>query len=147
MGEKFHRHEYPDESPKFRVHGDLVIEHYTHCLEGPEPQVIKHFSCSTQLRLKFILLIYVRMPTIVHILTFISRKNYSWWFKYEISIIWAIFIFMSSLNFMLSRVEHGKSFVTLRPGFDFYWHDIVSLSKTHQLNTVLDNTQEVVALS
>ena len=43
-------------------------------------QVIKRFSCSAQLRLKFILLINVKMPTIVGtivgILTFISRINY-----------------------------------------------------------------------
>ena len=43
------------------------------------PQVIKLFSCSTQLRLKFILLINVKMPTIVGILTFISRINYRFW--------------------------------------------------------------------
>ena len=40
------------------------------------PEVIKLFSCSTQLRLKFILLINVKMPTIVGILTFMSRINY-----------------------------------------------------------------------
>ena len=40
------------------------------------PEVIKLFSCSAQLRLKFILLINVKMPTIVGILTFISRINY-----------------------------------------------------------------------
>ena len=39
------------------------------------PKVIKIFSCSTQLRTKFILLINVKMPTIVGILTFISMKN------------------------------------------------------------------------
>ena len=42
----------------------------------PGPEVIKLFSCSTQLRLKFILLKNVKMPTIVGILTFISRINY-----------------------------------------------------------------------
>ena len=42
----------------------------------PGPEVIKLFSCSTQLILKFILLINVKMPTIVGILTFISRINY-----------------------------------------------------------------------
>ena len=47
-----------------------------HCT-GPE--VIKLFSCSSQLRLKFILLINVKMPTIVGILTFISRINYRLW--------------------------------------------------------------------
>ena len=42
---------------------------------GPGPEVIKLFSCSTQQSLKFILLINVKMPTIVGILTFISRIN------------------------------------------------------------------------
>ena len=41
---------------------------------------------SAQMRLKFILLINVKMPTIVGILTFISRINYRlWWFKSKIS--------------------------------------------------------------
>ena len=40
---------------------------------------MKPFSCSAQLRLKFILLINVEMPTIVGILTFISRINYRLW--------------------------------------------------------------------
>ena len=41
----------------------------------PGPEVIKLFSCSTQLSTKFFLLINVKMPTIVGILTFRSRKN------------------------------------------------------------------------
>ena len=40
----------------------------------PGPEVIKLFSCSTQLSMKFILLINIKM-TIVGILTFISRIN------------------------------------------------------------------------
>ena len=43
---------------------------------GPEVTRIKLFSCSTQLSLKFILLINVKMPTIVGILTFMSRIHY-----------------------------------------------------------------------
>ena len=39
------------------------------------PEVIKCFPCSTQLSTKFILLIKVKMPTIVGILTFISMIN------------------------------------------------------------------------
>ena len=39
------------------------------------PQGYKTFSCSTQLSTKFILLTNVKMPTIVGILTFISRVN------------------------------------------------------------------------
>ena len=38
-------------------------------------QVIKVFSCSTQLRTKFMLLTNVKMPTIVGILSFISMIN------------------------------------------------------------------------
>ena len=41
----------------------------------PDPEVIEHFSYSTQLSTKFILLINVKMPTIVGILTFISMIN------------------------------------------------------------------------
>ena len=36
----------------------------------PGPEVIKRFSCSTQLCMKLILLINVKMPTTVVILTF-----------------------------------------------------------------------------
>ena len=39
------------------------------------PEAIKLFSSSTQLSTKFILLINVKMPTIVGILTFISMIN------------------------------------------------------------------------
>ena len=46
---------------------------------SPGPEVIKLFSCSTQLSVKFVLLINVKMPTMpkfVGILTFMSRINY-----------------------------------------------------------------------
>ena len=39
------------------------------------PEVIKLISSSTQLSIKFFLLINVKMPTVVGILTFMSRKN------------------------------------------------------------------------
>ena len=42
---------------------------------NPSPKVVKLFSYSTQLSTKFILLINVKMPTIVGILTFISMIN------------------------------------------------------------------------
>ena len=38
-------------------------------------EVVKLFSCSTQLSMKFILLINVKMPTIIDILKFISKIN------------------------------------------------------------------------
>ena len=41
----------------------------------PGSQVINFFSCSSQLNIEFILLINVKMPTIVGILTLISMIN------------------------------------------------------------------------
>ena len=41
----------------------------------PGPEVKKLFSYSTQLSMEFIMLINVKMPTIVGILTFISMIN------------------------------------------------------------------------
>ena len=41
----------------------------------PGPEVIKKILCSTQLNMKFFLLIHVKMPTIVGILTFMNMKN------------------------------------------------------------------------
>ena len=41
----------------------------------PGPEVIKIISCSIQLSMKFILLIYVKRQTFVGILTFMSKKN------------------------------------------------------------------------
>ena len=43
--------------------------------DTPGPEVIKLFSCSTQLSMKFFLLINIKMPTVVGILTVISGKN------------------------------------------------------------------------
>ena len=40
------------------------------------PKVIKLFLCSIQLSMIFFLLINIKMPTIVGILIFISRKNF-----------------------------------------------------------------------
>ena len=41
----------------------------------PGPEVIKLFSFSSQLSMKFFLLINVKMPTVVGILTFKGGKN------------------------------------------------------------------------
>ena len=41
----------------------------------PGPEVIKLFACSTQLSMKFIMLINVKMPTSVVILIFMSMIN------------------------------------------------------------------------
>ena len=46
-----------------------------HFVTTPGPEVIQLFSYSTQMSMNFILLINVKMPTVVGILTFISMKN------------------------------------------------------------------------
>ena len=57
------------------------------------------FLGSDNPRVLFFTLINVKMPTFVRILIFMSRKN-----------------------FMLSSVEHEKSFITLGPGFLSLYH-------------------------
>ena len=67
-------------------------------------EVMKPFSRSNQLSTKFILLINVKMPTIVGIITFISIINTtseSLKVKKK-SVVCSIFGFMSSYNFVLS---------------------------------------------
>ena len=54
------------------VSGETALPRHT---SSSGPEVIKLFSCSTQLSTKFILLINVKMPTSVGILTFISKIN------------------------------------------------------------------------
>ena len=73
------------------------------CPAKPYPGVIKLFSCSTQLSTTFILLINVNMPTIVGILTFISRINTTFECHKQGKIIDLQYLLsMSSQNFMLS---------------------------------------------
>ena len=58
---------------------------------------MKLFSCSTQVSMQFIMLINVKMPTIVGILTFISKINLaSDIFKQENVVIFQYFTFMLS---------------------------------------------------
>ena len=54
-------------------HKNIHPKHHQQMLQGPE--VIKLFSCSTQLSMKIFPLINVKMSTIVGILTFMSKKN------------------------------------------------------------------------
>ena len=55
------------------------------------------------------------MPTIVDILTFISITNTSETLKQEMSLFFSILVFVRSRNFMLSLVDHEKSFIFLGP--------------------------------
>ena len=57
----------------FNVFFNKSVKNYTYPRDnvgmGPGPEVIKLFTCSTQLSTKFILLLNVKMATIVGILT------------------------------------------------------------------------------
>ena len=79
----------------------------------PGPEVIKPFSCSAQLRLKFILLINVKMPLIVGILTFMRRIHYQFLrFELEFSTTFDYFSIYEMLKF---QAELEKSFITSGP--------------------------------
>ena len=60
------------------IHDSVPIYHEVTeilLLGEPGPGVIKLFSSSTQLSMKFFLLINGKMPTILGTLTFMNRKN------------------------------------------------------------------------
>ena len=61
----------------FRKSDHSVLERLKCKIRGNKPgfEVIKLFSCSTQLSMEFFLLINVTMPTIVSILTVMSGEN------------------------------------------------------------------------
>ena len=66
--------------------------------------------------MNFFLLINVKMPTIVGVLTFMSGKNSILdLFEPKKAEFPDIFILMSIFNFMLNSVEHVKSFITSGP--------------------------------
>ena len=105
------------------------------------PEVIKLFSCSTQLSMKFFLLINVKMPTIVGILALRSRKNsiwglsepdkcwISWYFyayehlKFHAHLSWAWFVTRSgnTLSFLLPLFQEGQLSVTGESMCTKYW--------------------------
>ena len=80
-------------------------------LRQPGPKVIKCFSCSTQLSMKFFLLIHVKMPTIVGILTCMSRKNSILGLS-EPKKCWISWYFYTYENL---KFHAPKSFITLGP--------------------------------
>ena len=53
----------------------MNLKVYPYIISPQGPKVIKLFSCSTQLSMDFFLLINVKMPTVVGILTFLNMKN------------------------------------------------------------------------
>ena len=107
-------------SPKGRKW--LLWEIGTHLIDFPQfykgeifwrsgPEVIKIFSCSTQLSMKFVLLINLKLfviPFFFSCLTKLSMK-FSLLINMKMPTIVGIFIFISKENFMLSWVEHETS--------------------------------------
>ena len=72
--------------------------------------------------MKFFLLINVKVPTIVGVLTFTNAKNCILGLsepKRRPNFL-IFFILMSIQNFMLNCVEHEKSFITSGPGSDAF---------------------------
>ena len=63
-----------DETVKINNIYDIKLSRQ-HSVQRSGPEVIKLFSCSTQLSMKFSPLIDVKMPTIVGILKCMSGKN------------------------------------------------------------------------
>ena len=77
------------------------------------PEVMKLFSCSTQLSMKFVMLINLKLLTIANsFLLNIAEHETFFAYKYENTNFVGIFIFISRENFILSWVEHEKSFIT-----------------------------------
>ena len=59
--------------------GEATFSQTHNCLSSEKrsgPEVIKLFSCSTQLSMKFSLLINMKMPTLFGIFIFFSRENF-----------------------------------------------------------------------
>ena len=85
------------------------------------PEVIKIFSYSTQLSMKFFLLINIKMPTIVGILIFISRKNFMLSYALQKkSLNWWYLIFHKRNRFHSQLSWAWKKFYNLRACLDFF---------------------------
>ena len=87
------------------VYGPL---HRRTCLQGlrPGPDVIKLFLCSTQQSIKFLMLINVKMPTIVDILTFIIML-----INVKVPTIVGILTFMSMINTTSESLKARKVYI------------------------------------
>ena len=87
----------------FKTAAPNKIEQLTIILVKTRPRGYKKISCSTQMSMKFFQLINIKMPTVVGILTFMTRKNsISGLPEPKKAEFLDIFILMSISNFMLS---------------------------------------------
>ena len=83
----------------------------------PDLKVIELFSCSTQLSTKFQLLIKTKIQTNEEVSCFnLSDVVFIMLINVKMPTIVGILTFLSMINFVLSYVEHEKSFITLGAG-------------------------------
>ena len=90
----------------------------------PDPRpgltAIKLFSCSTQLSTKFQLLIKTKITTKTFPAFSLSDVVFIMLINVKMPTIVGILTFMSRINFVLSWVEHEKGFITLGPDWQTY---------------------------
>ena len=81
------------------------------------PKVIKLIPCSTQLSMKFQLLIKSKIQTNKEVTCFKSHRCCIYHaINVKMPTIVGILTFMRRINFVLSSVEYEKSFLTSGPG-------------------------------
>ena len=99
--------------------GDSFSYSPAHFVHRTGPELIKLFSCSTQLSMKFVLLINIKLLTIANsfLRNIAEHENFSANEYENANTIVGIFIFISREIFMLSWVKHEKRFITSGPGF------------------------------
>ena len=94
----------------------------------PGCEVIKLFSCSTQLSTQFQLLIKLKYLQMKKFLALsLSDVVFIMLINIKIPTIVGILTFISRINFVLSWVEHGKSFITLGPGLRRYMRSLIMI--------------------
>ena len=76
------------------------------------PEVIKLFSCSTQLSTKFRLLIKTKIPTNEELSLSLSDVIFIILLNVKMPTFVGILTFMSMINFILSLVELEKGYIT-----------------------------------
>ena len=83
---------------------------------NPGPEVIKLFSCSTQLSTKFQLFIKTKIQMKKLLALSLSDVVFIMLVNVKMPTIFGILTFMSRINFMLPLVKHGNFFITSAPG-------------------------------
>ena len=81
------------------------------------PRGFKTFSCSTQPSMNIFLLINIKMPTIVGILTFMRGENSILDLSEPKKADFLCFYTYEHLKISCSTVEHEKSFLISGPGY------------------------------